>query len=130
LLAQSPLSQVVAYDADMRAEALKGHLEGMLLAVLRDRPLHGYAVLEVLRERSGGQIDLPSGTVYPALHRLEAMGLISSDWYQGAGRKRRVYELTDAGSRALEEHRDAWKTMAAAVSSVLDPHLTPYGQTT
>jgi len=103
----------------MRAEALKGHLEGMLLAVLRDEPLHGYAVLEVLRERSGGQISLPSGTVYPALHRLEAMGLVASGWSQVGGRKRRVYELTDAGLRALDEHQRSWQAMAKAVSSVM-----------
>jgi PadR family transcriptional regulator PadR len=104
----------------MRAEALKGHLEGMLLAVLRDEPLHGYAVLEILRERSGGQISLPSGTVYPALHRLEAMGLVASSWSQVGGRKRRVYALTNAGKRALEEHQRAWQAMATAVSSVMN----------
>lgn len=103
----------------MRAEALKGHLEGLLLSVLRDKPLHGYAVLEVLRDRSGGQIDLPSGTVYPALHRLEAMGLVASGWSQVGGRKRRVYELTDSGLRALEEHQRSWKAMAEAVTSVM-----------
>ncbi|WP_106129061.1 PadR family transcriptional regulator [Pseudosporangium ferrugineum] len=104
----------------MRAEALKGHLEGLLLAVLREEPLHGYAVLEVLRERSGGQIDLPSGTVYPALHRLEAMGLVASGWSQVGGRRRRVYQLTDDGVRTLEEHRRSWQTMAKAVSTVMN----------
>ena len=79
----------------------------------------GYAVLEVLRERSGGQISLPSGTVYPALHRLEAIGLVTSGWSQVSGRKRRVYELTDAGLRALDEHQRSWQAMAEAVSSVM-----------
>jgi len=109
----------------MRAEALKGHLEGMLLAVLRDKPLHGYAVLEILRERSDGQISLPSGTVYPALHRLEAMGLVASSWSQVGGRKRRVYELTDTGAWALLEHKRSWQTMAQAVSSVMNVNPAP-----
>src|SRR5262249_7726885 len=51
----------------MRAEILKGHLDGILLAVLEPGPLHGYAIMEALRVRSGGQVDLPTGTVYPAL---------------------------------------------------------------
>ena len=55
----------------MRAEALKGHLDLLLLAVTEDGPRHGYAVIEELRQRTGDALDLPEGTVYPALHRLE-----------------------------------------------------------
>ena len=64
----------------MRPEVLKGHLDALLLAVLEDGPRHGYAVIEALREGSDGALDLPTGTVYPALHRLERAGLIRSDW--------------------------------------------------
>ncbi len=60
----------------MRAETLKGHLDGMLLAALEAGPRHGYAVMEALRAGSGGHFDLPAGTVYPALRRLERAGLI------------------------------------------------------
>src|SRR5256885_1015170 len=59
----------------MRAEQLKGHLDALLLAVLEREPLHGYAIIEALRARSAGAFDLPSGTVYPALRRLELAGL-------------------------------------------------------
>jgi DNA-binding PadR family transcriptional regulator len=55
----------------MTAETPKCHLDGILLAVLEPGPLHGYAIMEALRVRSGGQVDLPTGTVYPAMHRLE-----------------------------------------------------------
>src|SRR2546430_14721575 len=55
----------------MRAETLKGHLDGMLLASLEAGPRHGYAIMEALRAGSGGQLDLPTGTIYPALHRLQ-----------------------------------------------------------
>ena len=60
----------------MRAEALKGHLDGMLLAALEPGPRHGYAIMETLRAGSDGQFDLPTGTMYPALHRLERAGLV------------------------------------------------------
>lgn len=63
----------------MRAETLKGHLDGILLAVLEPGPLHGYAIMETLRVRSGGQVDLPTGTVYPALRRLERAGLLAGN---------------------------------------------------
>jgi PadR family transcriptional regulator PadR len=104
----------------MSAEALKGHLDGLLLAVLEAGPSHGYAVIEALRAGSGGTFDLPTGTVYPALHRLQAVGLVSSTWSEGPGRKRRVYELTAAGRAALAEQRTAWQRFSAAVSTVME----------
>ena len=60
----------------MKAEELKGHLDGLILSVVSREPLHGYAVIEALKARSGGRLALPEGTVYPALHRLEADGLL------------------------------------------------------
>ena len=68
----------------MRPELLKGHLDA-LLAVLEPGPQHGYAVIESLRSGSDGALDLPTGTVYPALHRLERAGLIASDWQTVGG---------------------------------------------
>lgn len=103
----------------MRAEALKGHLDGLLLAALENGPLHGYAVIESLRAGSGGRIDLPTGTVYPALHRLERAGLIRSQWSTVAGRRRRSYELTSGGVRALGITRDSWHEFSTAISALL-----------
>jgi PadR family transcriptional regulator, regulatory protein PadR len=100
-------------------EAIKGHLDALLLAVLSDAPLHGYAVVEALRARSGGRFELPEGTVYPALHRLEADGLLSSRWSTASGRRRREYALTAAGRRALGERVAGWRSFAGAVESVL-----------
>jgi len=105
----------------MRAEALKGHLNGILLAVLEPGPRHGYAIMEALRERSGGQIDLPTGTVYPALHRLERAGLVQARWSAVGGRRRRVYQLTPAGRRGLDAERSAWRDFSAAVTALLQP---------
>jgi DNA-binding PadR family transcriptional regulator len=103
----------------MRAEALKGHLDGLLLAVLAGAPAHGYAVIEALREGSAGEFDLPTGTVYPALHRLESLGLVSSSWSDGEGRRRRTYQLTAAGRAALAEQRAGWQRFARAVTTVM-----------
>jgi PadR family transcriptional regulator PadR len=105
----------------MRAETLKGHLDGILLAVLEPGPGHGYAIMEALRQRSDGQVDLPTGTIYPALHRLERAGLIKSAWSAGDGRRRRVYELTTAGRRALDTERGTWRDFSAIVTSLLQP---------
>ena len=109
----------------MRPELLKGHLEALLLAVLESGPRHGYAVIETVRAESGGTLDLPTGTVYPALHRLERAGLIASDWQTVGGRRRRAYHLTAAGHAALGEHRTLWDEFSAAVSALLGARGRP-----
>jgi DNA-binding PadR family transcriptional regulator len=103
----------------MRAESLKGHLDGLVLATLRDEPMHGYAVIEELKRRSGGEFALPEGTVYPVLHRLEHDGLLESTWSTAAGRRRRVYRLTRRGRESLGEQEAEWRRFAAAVEAVL-----------
>jgi len=105
----------------MRAETLKGHLDGMLLAALEGGPRHGYAIMESIRSSSAGQFDLPTGTIYPALHRLERAGLVRGTWAEWGGRNRRVYELTPAGQRALATERDTWREFSAAVTTLLRP---------
>lgn len=103
----------------MRAEALKGHLDAMILAVVGSGPLHGYAIIEQLRRRSGGVLSLPEGTVYPALHRLEAAGLLSSSWSEGGNRRRRIYSLTAKGRRELGLRRAEWREFVSAVEAVM-----------
>ena len=98
---------------------ISGHLDSLLLAILEDAPLHGYAVIEELRRRSGGTLDLPEGTVYPALYRLERSKQLKSAWSTGGGRRRRVYALTAAGRSALTAERDDWQTFATAVHAIL-----------
>ncbi len=99
-------------------DALRGHVDAMLLAVLSAGPVHGYGAVERIRERSGGVLDFPSGTVYPALKRLERRGLIEGEWETG-GRSKRVYRLTSAGLAALETERSDWTTTASLITSVL-----------
>jgi DNA-binding PadR family transcriptional regulator len=109
----------------MRAETLKGHLDGMLLAALETGPRHGYAIMEALRAGSGGQFDLPTGTIYPALRRLERAGLIQGTWSAAGGRRRRVYELTPPGHRTLAAARGGWREFSAAVTALLEPAARP-----
>jgi PadR family transcriptional regulator PadR len=103
----------------MKGQALKGHLDLLLLAVLSDGAKHGYAVIEELKLRSDEAFNLPAGTVYPALHRLEKAGYLASDWSVVQGRRRRTYRLTDKGRRALGEERRTWGEFSSAVSGVL-----------
>ncbi len=103
----------------MKGEALKGHLDLLLLAVLESGPAHGYLIIEALRDRSGGAFDLPEGTIYPALHRLEVDGLLSSDWSGPSGRRRRVYRLTPQGAQVLVRRQEEWRQFARAVESTL-----------
>jgi DNA-binding PadR family transcriptional regulator len=84
-----------------------------------DGPVHGYAALERLKARSGGRFDLPEGTVYPALHRLEGDGLLRSQWTVVSGRRRRQYELTDRGRAELGMRTENWRRFATAVERVL-----------
>ena len=103
----------------MNRERLKGHLDLLLLSVLAAGPAHGYAIITALRSRSEGTFDLPEGTVYPALHRLEDAGLLASHWSVADGRKRRVYALTGKGEGALAAERTEWKRFAGGVQAVL-----------
>src|SRR5436305_351325 len=98
----------------------RGQLDLLLLSVLAGTPAHGYRVIEQLRAASGGGFDLPEGTVYPALHRLERDGLLKSRWSKGAARRRRVYEVTRRGRSALRAQRREWRSFSDAVESVLD----------
>lgn len=103
----------------MRGQALKGHLDLLLLSVVADGPVHGYGVIEELRRRSSDVFDLPEGTVYPALHRLQDAGHLDSDWAEVNGRRRRTYRITRKGRGALAAERSSWAEFSSAVGRVL-----------
>jgi transcriptional regulator len=103
----------------MEGEMLKGHLDMIVLATLSAGPAHGYAIIQEIHRRSGGAFDLPEGTIYPALHRLEKMGFLNSRWMMAeSGRRRRVYVLTTRGRLALADHRAVWRRFADAISGL------------
>ena len=106
----------------MKREAvLTGQLDLLVLAVLARRPAHGYAVLESLRVKSGGLFDLPEGSLYPALYRLEHQGLIVGEWGESENkRKAKYYRLTAAGKRRLRAEAEKWNSMADVIAGVLD----------
>ena len=103
----------------MIGEALKGHLDLLLLAVLENGPAHGYVIIETLRLRSGDVFDLPEGTVYPALHRLESQGMLTSAWSEDSGRRKRVYSLTPKGREALAQRQQEWRKFSQAINATV-----------
>jgi PadR family transcriptional regulator, regulatory protein PadR len=103
----------------MLGEALKGHLDLLLLAILADGPAHGYAVIESLRIRSNGTFDLPEGTIYPALHRLESQGLLRSSWLEDSARRKRIYQLTPKGQQMLVKRQEEWKKFSKAINATV-----------
>lgn len=102
----------------MIGNRVRGHLDMMILAVLSEADLHGYAISEELARRSGGELSFPEGTLYPALYRLEGAGLLSSRWSDDAARRRRVYAITAAGRKQLVAERTYWQRLVRAVAAV------------
>ena len=100
-------------------DLLRGHLDGLLLAVLAEAPGHGYELARRVATRSGGHLDVPEGSLYPALHRLEQAGMVSSQWAHSDGRRRRVYQRTAAGRRHLASWQQKRQTFVVAVDRVL-----------
>lgn len=105
----------------MKADALRGHLDAMILAMVEHEPRHGYAIIEALSARSGGELELPTGTVYPALRRLEAAGHLDSEWSEDSGRRRRTYRLSRSGRKVLAGKREEWAAFTKVVGDVLRP---------
>jgi transcriptional regulator len=105
----------------MKADAIRGHLDALILAVVERQPLHGYAIIEALRARSGGELDMPTGSLYPALRRLERAGFLDSEWSADSGRNRRTYRVTEAGRKHLKEQRNDWRRFADVIEGVLQP---------
>ncbi len=107
----------------MERELLKGTTPGLILAVLEDGPLHGYGVAREIERRAGGGLKFKEGTLYPALHALEAGGWVSSQWEvreEGPGRpSRKSYTLTEEGRGELKRRRALWNRFSQAIGSAL-----------
>jgi PadR family transcriptional regulator len=105
----------------MRSAVLKNHLELLVLSALSSGPGHGYSIIRDIRERSGGEFELLEGSLYPALHRLERGGLVTSSWSEVGGRRRRVYKLSRKGKSALAAQAGDWRRFQRAMNLVLAP---------
>lgn len=91
----------------------------LVLAILARGESYGYAILQEVRERSGGRLDWTEGMLYPVLHRLEAQKLIQARWATAEnGRKRKYYRLSRQGSRALESERADWLAVDATLKAL------------
>ena len=102
-----------------KAELLQGTLDMLVLKALGLGPLHGYGIIERIRQMSDGMLTVEQGSLYPALYRIEQRGWISSKWGTNeTGRKARFYTLTRAGRRQLAVEEESWDLLALAIAKV------------
>jgi len=102
------------------ADLLPGTLDMLILKAVSLRPLHGYGVLLRIGQISGNALEIPQGSLYPALYRLEHQGLIAAEWGQSENNRRaKYYNLTEAGQLRLREETADWNRLAAAIAAAL-----------
>src|SRR6185369_13497193 len=105
-----------------RIEILQGTLDLLILQTLRWGPQHGYGLSQMIRTRSGERIQVDTGSLYPALHRLERRKWIKAEWAVSENKQRvRVYQLTARGRRELKSERSRWAMLSEAIALVLAP---------
>jgi len=106
---------------DKSAELLPGTLEMLILKAVSLKPLHGYGVLLRIRQISKDALEIPQGSLYPALYRLESHDLIAAEWGQSENNRRaKYYTLTAAGRRRLREETAGWNRLASAMTAALN----------
>lgn len=107
--------------SNQKAELLPGTLEMLILKAASLAPLHGYGVLLRIRQISGNALDIPQGSLYPALYRLEHQGLIAAEWgVSENNRKAKYYTLTSGGRRRLREETAGWNRLTSAMAAALN----------
>jgi PadR family transcriptional regulator PadR len=103
------------------ADLLPGTLDMLILKAVSLKPLHGFGVLERIRQISGEALEIPQGSLYPALYRLEHQELIAAEWGQSENNRRaKYYTLTTAGRRRLREETAGWNRLATAIAAALN----------
>jgi PadR family transcriptional regulator PadR len=105
-----------------RVDLLQGTLDLLLLRTLSTGPRHGHAIAKHIQRTSEDLLQVETGSLYPALHRLEAKGWISAEWaLSDKGKRARFYRLTAAGRRQLEHEQSKWHAIARAIGLILNP---------
>lgn len=100
-------------------EVKRGSTEMLIMALVEDRPRHGYEIAKLIEQRSEGVLQFHAASLYPLLYRMERRGLIKGRWVEKAGqRRRRFYKLTAAGQKILDQQRQTWKEFFAALDRV------------
>lgn len=103
------------------AELLPGTLDMLILKAVSLKPLHGYGVLQRIKQISGEALEIPQGSLYPALYRLEHQDLIDAEWGQSENNRRaKYYKLTAAGKRRLRDETAGWNRLAVAIATALN----------
>jgi len=104
-----------------QVDLLQGTLDMLILKAVSLGPLHGYGTLLRIQQISNDALQIPQGSLYPALYRLERRGWIAAEWGESENkRKAKYYRLTPAGRKQLSSERSEWKRLAAAIGAVLD----------
>jgi transcriptional regulator len=101
-------------------EVIKGTLEMIVLEVLQHEPMHGWGITELIERRSDGLLSVNQGSLYPALYRLVAQGLVSSEWrVTENNRQARYYAVTRTGRKRLATERAQWEKLSLGVNLIL-----------
>ena len=105
-----------------RVDLLQGTLDMLILQTLVWGPQHGYGISQAIRSQSSEALQVETGSLYPALHRLEKQGWVKSEWdVSDTNQRAKYYRLTPAGRKQLVRERDRWDQLVAAIGGVLNP---------
>ena len=105
-----------------RIELLQGTLDMLILQALESAPMHGYAIAQVIRSRSGEVLTVETGSLYPALHRLEKQKWVKSEWKLTESNQRaKYYQLTPSGKKQLATDHRRWIQLVRAIGAVMEP---------
>jgi len=108
-----------------RLEILQGTLDMLILQTLQWGPQHGYAIGQTIRTASAESLKIETGSLYPALHRLERQGWVKSDWsVTDQNQRAKFYKLTPKGKKQLLQERDRWSQFVSAIGTILNPRRT------
>ena len=109
-----------------RIELLQGTLDMLVLQALVREPMHGYAIAQVIRSRSGEVLTVEPGSLYPALHRLERQRWVESEWKLTESKQRaKYYRLTALGKKQLATDHQRWLELVRAIGAVMEPEVQP-----
>jgi PadR family transcriptional regulator, regulatory protein PadR len=105
----------------LRDQMRKGSTELVLLALLQQRPMYGYEIIQEMAQLGGGYFEMREGLLYPALHRLQKEGLLAAEWREtGSGRRRKYYTLTPAGEEQLKEQSSEWRVFMQKLREIIN----------
>jgi PadR family transcriptional regulator, regulatory protein PadR len=107
-----------------RIELLQGTLDMLILQALQREPMHGYAIAQIIRNRSGEVLTVETGSLYPALHRLEKQKWVKAEWKLTESKQRaKYYQLTALGKRQLASDHQRWLQLVRAIGAVMEPEV-------